>query len=809
MRPTTTAARLDRTRPVEGGNWLTAKAAAPESVRERIGRQVASTLEGAEGTGIRVADPLRLLTPEQLFLVYLRCPDVRASIDGIARRVSTWAFCVETTLKSDDPGYEEAAALAEEIREFLGAPNQDGETWQELTFKLVLDLLTHEQGAWEAVFDKLVEVSITPLASERKTTMRIPAKNAALEEIVALHGASIVPIRDATGHLLGYQQDIYGTLGALSYGGVTGYATSDLPWFSRDQLILFRLFPNTSERTAPLIETIIVEVITLMRASDHALQAVDADEIPPGIVVLTGVAGKAAEAAKADLQRLKGKDHKLRVITNPNPTAIGANWVELRRTPKELSLIDVIREIRRTVWRVFGVTPIEMGANDSAPRATAEVQLDVASSHLIEPILDAIEGKVNARIIPLLAGKWTGKIKMYFDRESKLSPAEQESKATALGGLVREGILSRNEARAQIDQEPEEGGDVLTITTTNGLIRVAELGGGEPITPIGGPEKPPPSGGQPESPPGDAPAGVAAEAARPHLRLVRSADHPAWPSAGLFRGHRTLPLIPLGEAIGEYTRTVVPYYREAADEVLAAVGASGATIEDSDAHRILSATDSSLSRLQTRWSLGTAPLYQRAGHLARDSATEHTGAPVVEDWEARSRAYGERAIGYLTAPGGLISDLRTEIARIVGHAADAGANRAADDVSPGLATAAVLRAIEALFSGNEHRTENWSGKLVELANEIFSDGMAEGNSGATSAEEWQVEWVAVGDRGMCPDCSTEGARGFRPASQLSRYPGQTQCNARCRCVLVWWRQSEVDSGEAELLSGNAPGNKPI
>ncbi|MBU6287609.1 MAG: phage portal protein [Chloroflexi bacterium] len=823
------------------GQWLSAPVARqPESVRDRIGKHVASTIEGASGAGVRVNDPYRVLLPDQLMLVYLRTPDVRAAIDSIARRISSWAWTIDVELPLDDPGYGAALEQAQAADRFLRAPNGDGETWQELICKVVTDLLVYEQGAIEVVFDDLVPV---PLPGVENATARIPGPDATLEELVAINGASIQALTDTYGHVLGYSQDVYGTIGPLSAGGRMGDpGASSVPYFSREQLILFRLFPNTVGRMTPLIETIVNEVITILRSSEHTMMALDADEIPPGILVLTGVAGKAAEQAKQDLQRLRGKDHRIRVITNPDPRGQGAHWVELRRTPKDLALIDVVREVRRTIWRVFGVLPVEMGASEDVPRAVGEVQLQVSTSHLVEPILDQLEAKFNARLLPLLVSEdFAGKVNLRFDREAKLSPAEQKDKAAAIVSLVREGVLTRNEARVELDQEPVAGGDVPTITTSMGLQSVASLGVPAPVLRPTVPAVRPPDvvTGDGQAAPGEVEAGEAmdeeeaapgeVEASRPH-RCGPGCYHHApaqrviglpseWPSASTFRGYRTLALRPLADAVGEYTREVEPLYDEAASECVAIVAAAyDGVMRSDDASRALDRIGQVMRKLETRWGIASQPMYERAARIARDGASNYTALPVVEDYRARGQAYQARAMAYLVAPDGLLGEVQTEMAAIIGRATgepqpEGRARGESRDVWPGVPEALLLAAILKVWQANRYRITNWSGKLVELANQIFGEGMTEGAVGPTpqtGAGEWFVEWVAVGDDRMCSVCSAQGRSGFRPLSQLHVLPGgDTRCRANCRCVLVYWTRDEVSSGAAVSLSGAAPGNEPL
>jgi hypothetical protein len=512
---TTSAVVLARPTP-EAGQWLAVEQAAAPVMdqRDRVGRHAANTLFGSS-TGSpypeRYARSDRLLTDEQLWLVYQRTPDVRAAVDAIVRRVATWDWLVEPSVPPSDDAWEQAHAEAQAASTFLQAPNTDGETWQELWTKVCTDLLVFDAGVIENVYGGDVTTDGVQPGDD-------------LEELVALRGSTVYPVVDGHGHVLGYRQNATGLTGQWLVYDQDSETTT--PTFGTDQIVYMRLFPNTASPLGqPLVETLVNEIITMLRASEHSMLAFDADEIPPGILVLTGIAGKAAQAAKADLQALRGKDHKVRVITNPDPKATGAHWVELRHTAKDVDFVNVVAQVRRTIWRVFGVMPVEMGASEDIPRAVGQVQLDVSTSHLIGPILELVEAKINARILPLVVDDPTAtqRIRFRFDRESKLSPSEQRDMADTLVALVREGVLTRNEARAIRGDQPVVGGDVVTLTTGQGVFPLTSVVGmtadGEPLPPgdldDDSPDDDPdggPGGSTPDGPPppGDvAPPGTA------------------------------------------------------------------------------------------------------------------------------------------------------------------------------------------------------------------------------------------------------------------------------------------------------------
>jgi hypothetical protein len=850
-------------------------------VRERRGNAAFTTML-TETLPFRYAEQHRVLTNAELWQVYKVVPDVRACVEGITRKISTWDWGVFPTIDPSDERYERALEIAEQVRAFLAGPNNDKETWQELLSKILRDLLVFDALAIEHVAD-----------SKGKLT-----------ELVALRGCDVSPVYDSKQRLQGYKQE---------------NATGAIVGFEPDQLTYMNLHPNTTAPGgAPLIEALVMEVITLMRQSQHLMKAFDADEVPPGILLLSGLAGKAAERAVASLRQMKGADHKLRVLTTNNPGGIGANWVELRHTPKELELKDLVREIRRLVWRVFGVKPASMGDTEATPRATAQVQVDAEESDLILPFLELFEQKLNMQIVPLIVGEeaLAGLVAFEFDLAVKLSPQQEKDQGLRDNADMDRGAMTVNERRAARGLPPVEFGDTPLVKTGAGYSTLQDVvegnvpapaapgfgpptdeeptdedeetgdgeGGGvtdpdaaDPAegkddeeededakdekgkkkdakkkksrTPLPGRGRTPgaraPASGRPLPtqsvrtrsgkvlpflpraarhfpPPSTATTARFASLPLQHgavsepevsFRGVRSSDLPSdWQPEGKFKGYRTLDLGALGDAIVAYQREVSPLYRRARMDCVAAVRSAlgDGKISNEELPRVLSKVRDELDTLKAKWSMSTEPLYRRAARIGRDAAVDFTASSeVAKDWETRGSAYHTQAMAYLTADRGLLSDLRGQITEaVVAVVRSRGRvlNIREDDptaVVDGVDVPLLLGAVRQIFDSNEHRVSNWSGRLVDLANDVLGRGMQEGNGQTTGGKtaDWYYEWVSVGDEAMCPTCRREGAKDFRPISAMQIQPGgNTECRAKCRCVLVFWLKSEIDAGKATRLS---------
>jgi len=405
----------------------------------------------------------RELSDGQLWEIYRRCSDVRASIDSIVRRVATFDWVVEPIRSPQEDGWKELSDICKNGTAFLSMPSKNGDTWQEIMTAFLTDVLVFDRGAIEIVYDK----------------------NKNLSELVPLRGSTIAPVMNEHGRIITYEQNIYSN---GDFVGNIGSSETSIVKFKPNQLLFFSLYPNTTDNIGnPLLEALVNEVIALMRGSQHAMLSLDADEIPPGILVLAGISGRAANEAKADMQMLRGQDHKIRVMTTPDPSGIGAKWLELKRTPKDIEMRELISDIRRAVYRVFGVQPVEMGISEGINRATAQAQLDVASSHLVTPILELLQSKINTRILPLLFGKDIAKeIRFKFDREARLNADDQQKLASKHQTYVRNGVMTRNEVREELGLLPIVGGDVATMEVAGMPTPVQNLGEADSIQLDGG-----------------------------------------------------------------------------------------------------------------------------------------------------------------------------------------------------------------------------------------------------------------------------------------------------------------------------------
>ncbi len=800
------------------GGWLQTQERERPNERDRKGlhlvQQLTQTPSMYANGAAYYGESSRVLSPLQLWKLYLTTPDIRSCVDSIVRRIATWVWLAEPTVDPKSPDAEEAIELAAQVARFMNAPTQDPliSVWQEWATAFGTDLLVFDAGASELV--------------------RSPDQ--ILREMVPLRGADFFPTMSATGQVENWRQFIFEAYGA---GIATRLvASKDAPTFLPDELFYLRLFSNTTTPLGlPLIDTIVNEAVSLIVSSDHARLALDADEIPPGMVVLGGLAKEAAARAKADLRHMRGKDHKIRVITSSVAGGVDAKWIEFRRSLKDVGMIDVVREIRSTVWRVFGVMPIEMGKPDSMSRATAGVQLDVGSSHLIHPILALLQAKLTARVVPLIVfdpdmseeenARRAGLVRFRFDLDAALSSEDADYVSQSDERYLKQGVLTRNEVRAKQGYAPKDGGDVLTVEEGGKLLPVAFLqarldAGPTAAPPTGGappPKKDPPidptdddEGGEhadQEPGPGevDAEEAIVIPLPTPHVHRDAVSDLadaidgvPAeWATSS---NQQTIDLRRISEIVSNYTRAIESAWSAMEDDVLAVVS-STYTADGFDAATAARATEQvnrSIDAFADRWELLGGPYYQQAAHVGHDAATRLAGPGVAADWQAMGDAYAARAMGYLRGEDGPIAELKMRVSAILGAATTTGpSERIRPYVPPELQFAEapeVLMEVQKAIGGVAYRVANFTEKPIELANDVLYEGLVEATAqgDGTDAEIWYGMWLCNMDKASCSDCRHWGRLGFLPLNNFTTRPaGAVKCGARCRCMFLCSRKSDL------------------
>lgn len=715
----------------------------------------------------------RIFTATELFEIYRICPDIRAPIDLIRLRIAGTPWVVQPTMRKVDPDYESAVEIAAAVTAFLTHPNVD-EDWTTFAGKWTSDALIYDAFATE----------------------RVRSTKGQLQELVCWRGGDITPMQDEHGHVFAYRQD-------LSSGGTVRFLPEDMDYGC--------VFANTTYPDGqPIIETLMEEFITMRASTTHFRRAVDADEVPPGFLALMGVADIAFKRFETSMKAKTGRDDLLRMVALEE-TGGKVEWIPLTRSMKDLDWMPNVKETRKTIWRLFGVSPVTMGETDNVPRASAEVQVDETSNRLIGPLEERLAKMVNERWIPLIVGNLdlAGLVQFRWDHTPKLSQKDQKDRAERLSTLVGAKILSNNEAREELGYDPvdEAEADKVTDGGSDGADEAADQDA----------EASRPRAGRRQAGRWSHPAPRQVRGRGP-VTVFRGSTPSDWQPTGRFRGRRTVPLSALADLVGSYEDAVTPLYLLCARNVLrvATDAVADGVLTAAEGTKIVSSVARETEALVRDWNADTEFAYLDAAQMGADAAVEWGGEAIP--WRSSAATYQASAIGYLTGTSGttrgLITTLRQDVSNLVLQMLAAPVptrpkrtDGRADDSPAKLPAAlgAFLEALRAVFERNQHRIGNWSGRLVELANQTASESLrrAEVKAAASdpiAADPWYVDWVEVADRATCETCRAEGAKPIRPLTELRTVPGgATECGAKCRCVLVFHKKSEVEDGTAKKL----------
>lgn len=711
----------------------------------------------------------RIFTTDELFRIYQILPDARAAIDKITLRVANTPWLVTPAMKKTEPGYERAYNMAEDVTRFLSKPNMD-EEWPTFSGKWTQDTLLYDAYAVE----------------------RVRGASGRLQELVCWRGGDIQPLTDEHGRNYAYSQSV-------AVRGPVKFLPEDMDYGN--------LFANTTYPDGqPLLETLVEEFITMRAQAQHLRRSVDADEIPPGLLALMGIEYVAYKRFEQQMEARAGRDDKLKMVALEAPGST-VEWIPFHRSMKDMEWLPNIKEVRHTIWRLFHVTPVTMGETENTPRASAEVQVEIADQGLIGPLLRRSERLANERWIPLILGnpELADMVVFAYDTTPDLSQADQKTRADRLKTLVESKIIDVNEARDELGYEAIHGGD--------GTKDPAES------------EDPAPPDQEPTAESGRHPGIVRrrpSAVTRSRGAITLRGDLPSdWQPEGRFKGKRTLPLKALADVVGAYDDAVTPLYLLCARNVLRAAtdAVADGVFTTTEATSVVGAIGRETARLITDWSEATTPMYEDTARLGVDQAEAWGGASVA--WKNIAATYQATSIGYLSASGarsqGLVTALRKELTDLVlatlsrpvptrdrttdQERAD---NQERADKLPA-ALGAFLEAVRRVFERHQHRIKNWSGKLVELANTTAIQSLKSATQPTaadpeSTPDQWYVEWVEVADGSTCDVCREEGSKDIRPLSSLSTMPGgATECGSRCRCVLVFHLESEVKSGKAKRL----------
>ena len=136
-------------------------------------------------------------------------------------------------------------------------------------------------------------------------------------------------------------------------------------------------------------------------------------------------------------------------------------WKEMGLSPKDMDFIQLKNMSAKDIALVYGVPSQLIGIPDSQTYSNfAEAKLALYNETII-PLLDRIQGDLNEWLVPMFNEQG---LELRYDIDSIPAMAEQRKRVfESVSAGVKDGILTRNEAREQLGYEPMEGADSLLV----------------------------------------------------------------------------------------------------------------------------------------------------------------------------------------------------------------------------------------------------------------------------------------------------------------------------------------------------------
>ena len=212
-----------------------------------------------------------------------------------------------------------------------------------------------------------------------------------------------------------------------------------------------------------------VEVDQFNMSSKHNVNLLQNGARPSGAVVFKPQDDQGFAVNLTESQRQQ-------LLTDMNNRFSGANnagrpmllegdfdWKEMGMSPKDMDFLNLKHMSATDIALCFGVPSQLVGVPDSQTYSNvAEARLALYEETII-PHLRKLSSDLNEWLVPLFDDRLT----LEFDIDSIPALSERVKRTYEnVTSAVREGIMTRNEAREQLGLEPKDGADDLYISAT-------------------------------------------------------------------------------------------------------------------------------------------------------------------------------------------------------------------------------------------------------------------------------------------------------------------------------------------------------
>jgi len=137
------------------------------------------------------------------------------------------------------------------------------------------------------------------------------------------------------------------------------------------------------------------------------------------------------------------------------------DWKEMGLSPKDMDFLQMKNMSARDIAMCFGVPSQLVGIPDAQTYSNVQEARLALYEETIIPLIKRVESDLNEYLVPL----FDERLRLMYDLDSIPAMAERRRRIYEnVTVAVREGIISRNEARERLGLEPITGGDEVYIS---------------------------------------------------------------------------------------------------------------------------------------------------------------------------------------------------------------------------------------------------------------------------------------------------------------------------------------------------------
>lgn len=246
--------------------------------------------------------------------------------------------------------------------------------------------------------------------------------------------------------------------------------------FTNEELLYIMNNPTHDGYGVSPLEVAAYVITASLFAEQYNIDYFKNSNVPPGVFSL---GEKVTEEQRSMFQRLwdnevqgrAGGLHRMLFMAGSDQ----AKFIPLQNlSNREQQMMEYLNWTVSIKCACYGLTPQDIGFTKDnkglGSGGVAEVQQELTQSRGIDSILQLLQQYYNAEIVKSEFNFTDVKFE-WIKEESE----DDQKQGTVDNQDITQGVLSRNERRNKLGLKPERGGDIITITTTQGLIPLETL----------------------------------------------------------------------------------------------------------------------------------------------------------------------------------------------------------------------------------------------------------------------------------------------------------------------------------------------